>query len=533
MFSFTTASTTSVLLLSTLLTVASAQTSTQISTQASVTLDPKALDRFMAQEMKNHDVPGVGLAIVENGKIIYVHGYGVADVATGRPADGNTQFAIGSVTKSFTALGIMRLVDQGAVKLDTPVIRYLPEFRLSDPEATRTVTVRNLLTHTSGLTRDDTGLLDPDFTVAQVIASAAKTPLVGKPGKTYVYSNVNAILAGEIISRVSGRSWEAFTRDEILRPLGMAKTSFTEAAMKATGNFATPHTLDVLSGLKATPFYALGGRAAAGALNASPAEMARYLQFQLGNGKPLISQKSLNALHTRFIRSDDANVGGLIGRAAAQTAKAKGVKAPPALITNNGYAFFWGTETFQGQSVVEHGGNTDGFTANVSLLPGRRSGVVIMTNNEHADYFIEAVRQHVLQALLGTRPAQDTSAILQAQLRLLGADNVTRKAQIQAARGYKASAQELQALAGPYTSLVGGGAPQVTVTGQTLRLRADLQGVKFDLKLLPIGDNQFLSNSQPAIGSLLNFARAKSRQTVSLVTAFGNVPLGERTVKQK
>jgi CubicO group peptidase (beta-lactamase class C family) len=528
MFNFksTVRSTAAALLFAPLLTGASAQTSNPLS--------PKELDRFIAQEMKNYDVPGVGLAIVENGKIVYAHGYGVRDVVSKRPVDGNTQFAIGSVTKSFTALGVMRLVDKGLVKLDTPVIKYLPEFKLSDAQVTQTVTVRNLLTHTSGLARDDTGLLDPKFTVAQTIASAAKTPLVGKPGKVYSYSNVNAILAGEIIRRVSGKSWETFTRDEILKPLGMAKTTYTETAMRATGNFATPHAFDLLSGLKATPFYVLGGRAAAGAINASPAEMARYLQFHLGNGAPLITRKSLNAMHTRFIRSEDANVGGLIGQAAAQAAKAKGVVAPPALVTNNGYGFFLGTETFQGQPVVEHGGNTDGFTANIALLPGRRSGVVVMTNNEHADFFIEAVRQHVLQALARTRPAQDTSANLQAQLKLLGVDNVTRQAQVQAARSYKASAQDLQALAGTYTSVVGGTDTQVTVVdNRRLKLKAELQGVKLDLSLLPIGNNQFLSNSQPAVGSLMSFSSEKGKQTVALLSAFGTLPLGVRDLKQK
>jgi len=525
-FNSTAVSAVTVLLLSTLSTAAVAQTSNA--------LDPKALDRFIAQEMKNYDVPGVGLAIVENGKVVYAHGYGVRDVATGRPVDGNTQFAVGSVTKSFTALGIMRLVDRGLVKLDTPVIKYLPELKLKTAQATRTVTVRNLLTHTSGLARDDSGLLDPNFTVAQVIASAARTPLVGAPGKVYEYSNVNAILAGEIIHRVSSKSWETFTREEILRPLGMTKTNFTQAAMKATGNFATPHALDVLTGLKATPFYVLGGRAAAGAVNASPAEMARYLQFQLGSGAPLITQKSLNAMHTRFIRSDAANIGGTIGLVAAQTAKAKGATAPPVLVSDNGYGFFWGTETFQGQSVVEHGGNTDGFTANIALMPERRSGVVVMTNNEHADFFIEAVRQHVLQALADTEPTQDTSAILQAQLKLLGVDNVTRKAQIQAARTYRASTQKLQALTGSYAGQVGGSATQVKVVdNRYLNLNAELQGVKLKLNLLPIGNDQFLSNSQPAVGSLVSFSSQKGKQTVALTSAFGNLPLGQRVAAQQ
>lgn len=490
-------------------------------------IDPQALERFMAREMQNYGVPGVGLAIVEKGKIVYARGYGVKDVNTRRPVDADTQFAIGSVTKSFTALGIMRLVDKGLVKLDAPVLKYIPEFKLKDPVATRTVTVRNLLTHTTGLIRDDKGFSDPSYPLAQIIADAAKTPLAGKPGKVFIYSNVNAILAGEVIRRVSGRSWETYTRDEILKPLGMTQTDFTEAGMQRTGNFATPHALDILTGLKPTPFYVLGARAAAGAINSSPAEMAKYLRFQVGNGAPLVTRKSVIAMHTRFIRSEDASN----AEAITQAAIAKGVTPPPSLVTNNGYAFFWGTQLFRGQPVVEHGGNTDGFTANMSLLPLHGSGVLVMTNNERADYFIEAVRRHVLQLLTGTQPPLDTSANLQAQLKLLGVDNVTLKAQIEAARTIKVSAQSLQALAGSYTSAVGGTALQVSVVdGRTLNFKAELQGVNLDLELLPIGNNQFLSNSQPVIGYLFKFATQAGKQTISMVTGSGTLGLGQRTL---
>lgn len=508
--------------------------SIQASTKGS-RIDPQALDRFMVQEMENYGVPDVGLAIVENGKIVYVHGHGVRDARTRRPVDADTQFAIGSVTKSFTALGIMWLVEKGLVKLDAPVIRYIPEFRLKDPLATRTVTVRHLLTHTTGLARDDKGLSDPAYPFAQILADAARTPLLGKPGTVYSYSNVNAVLAGEIVRRVSGKSWEAYTRDAVLRPLGMTKTDFTQAAMQRTGNFAAPHALDILTGLKPTPFYVLGTRAAAGAINASPAEMAKYLQFQVGSGAPLVSRSSMIAMHTRFISNEDANVGGLIAQAVTQAAKAKGVTPPPSFVSNNGYAFYWGTEHFRGQPVVEHGGNTDGFTANVSMLPMHGSGVLMLTNNEHADYFIEAVRQHVLQLLTGTQPPLDTSANLQAQLKLLGVDNATHRAQLQAARTSKVSAQSLQAVAGSYTSAVGGSALQVKVVGgHSLNLKAELQGVGLDLQLLPVGNDQFLSNSQPAVGYLFRFATSGGKQTLSMVTASGTLPLGQRTpLKQK
>ena len=145
--------------------------------------DSAGLDTFITQMMKDYDVPGVGLAIVENGDITYTKGYGVRDVATAAPVTPDTQFSIGSVTKSFTALGMMVLVDEGLVDLDAPVTAYIPEFELSEPEATETVTVRNLLSHTTGLVRTDASSFDLSVTTEDIIAAAATTPLVGKPVK--------------------------------------------------------------------------------------------------------------------------------------------------------------------------------------------------------------------------------------------------------------------------------------------------------------------------------------------------------------
>ena len=516
----------SMLLLGTLLSVAEAG-------GASSPLDFDALDQFVAQEMKNYDVPGVSLAIVENGKIAYIHGYGVKDVVLRTPVDADTQFAIGSVTKSFTALGIMRLVDQGKVKLDAPVINYLPEFKLADPAATKTVTVRNLLTHTTGLARDDSYFFDPNVSEAKVIASAATTPLVGKPGKVFVYSNENAVLAGAVIERVSGQSWEAFTRQEILQPLGMNKTSFTQAAMKQTGNYASPNTYDVLRGLVPTPFYVLAGRAAAGAINSSAAELAKYLQYQLGDGVPLLTGASLRAMHTTFIQTDGGSVGAGLIASAKQVAQQKNICLALSPLSDSGYAFFLGTEKFQGHQIVEHGGNTNGFTANISMVPSQRSGVVILVDSEHADLFIEVVRWYVLQALLGTQPPLDTSAFLQSYYQVLGQDNATRRLHIQEARTYQPTAAELDTLIGTYPSK-GASPVQVRRSGShSLKLKASMQGITYDVTLVPLGKNRFIANSQPLIGGLIRFEQKGNRQSVALEGPLGNQPLGERQAKAR
>lgn len=494
-------------------------------------VDSQALDRFVAQEMKNYDVPGVSLAIVQQGKIVYVQGYGVRDLVSRRPVNPDTQFAIGSVTKSFTALGMMRLVDRGLIRLDTPVIHYLPEFKLASPEATKAVTIRNLLTHTSGLSRDDAGFSKPNISVAELVALASRTPLVGKPGQVFVYTNANTIIAGAVIQRVTGKSWERFTWDEILKPLGMYQTNFTLAAMRGTGNFSTPNTTDALRGLIATPYYVQGGRAAAGAINSSAADMARYVQYQVGSGAPLLNAQSFAAMHTTFIKTDAANEGPAMNQAVMQLAKQNGTTPAPSPLSGAGYGFYWGTERFQGREVVEHGGNTYGFTANVSLIPSRQSGVVVLVNKEHADSFIEAVRWHVLQALLGTQPPQDTSAMVQRQLRSLGQDREQQRAQAQAARTYLPTIAALKSLSGRYASTTGGPPVEVERSGRrSLLLRASLQGIALKLNLVPIGKNRFVSNNQPLYGTVFSFGQQGRQQNVALASPLGNVVLGQRGV---
>ena len=410
------------------------------------------LDTFVTQMMKDYDVPGVGLAIVEHGKITYTKGYGVRDVATRAPVTPDTAFPIGSVSKSFTALGMMVLVNEGLVDLDAPVTTYIPEFKLSSPESTKTVTVRNLLTHTTGLVRTDASTFDTSVTTEDIIRAAATTPLVGKPGETFVYSNVNAILAGEVIRRVSGESWETFTRERVLRPLEMDTATLTVAALKKQPNIAVPSILDVRRGaLQTTAYLTLGADAPAGAVNANAAEMARYVQFQVGDGAPLLSQETLGEMHLGQVAAPDFNLPG-VAAAQAHAAAKKPADVPPSLVTDEQYGFFWGVERFLGQTLVQHGGNVTGGTANVTLLPEKHAGVVILANADGANFFMEAVRLHVAELLLG-RSQPDVNATLQAQLKVVGQDNATLQADREAAHSYQPKAGELSALAGTYKSL--------------------------------------------------------------------------------
>ena len=482
------------------------------------------LDAFMTRMMKAYDVPGVGLAIVENGEISYVHGYGVRNVKTGSPVLPETQFAVGSVTKSFTALGIMVLVNEGLVDLDAPVVTYLPEFKLADPVSTQTVTVRNLLTQTTGLTRTDASTFDPTITTKDIIAAAATTPLVGKPGEQFVYSNVNAILAGAIIERVTGESWKTFTRARILTPLEMNTATLSIAELKKQRNVAQPHSLNVLEGVQPTDFLTLGADTPAGAVNANAAEMARYAQFQLENGAPLLSQVELSEMHQGQIAAPGFDVPSMIAAQARQVAS-KPSTTPPSLVTNEQYGFFWGIDHFLGHKLVQHGGNTTGFTANVTLLPEQRSGVVILANANAANYFMEAVRLHVAELLLG-RKSPDVNATLQTQLKVLHQDNASVRADMRAARSYQPKQGELAPFAGTYKSL--GSSKPTTVKvigGRKLELETGYQSVRFTAELLPLGKGRFMGAAEPLTGVVVKFDQGAKERTIELETIPGPVPL--------
>jgi CubicO group peptidase (beta-lactamase class C family) len=487
------------------------------------TLDTTALDVHISRLMQDYDVPGVGLAVVQQGQIVYTKGYGVRDVTTGAPVTPNTQFGIGSVTKSFTALGVMLLVQEGKIRLDDRVTKYIPVFKLSDPSATAKVTVRHVLSHTTGMGRNDAATVDPTLTRADLLKLAATVPLHSQPGERYEYSNLNTTVAGVLIERISGQSWEDFTRARIFTPLGMTTATLDVDTMQGTPDFARPHTIDVLKGNQPTSFQPFRSEAPAGAINASAAEMARYVQFQVGdgrvNGQQLLSPDLLAEMHRPQIARPDPN-DGLIA-----AAKAQGLPEPTSLITDTGYGFYWNTEDFQGHRLVWHNGVTAGFTALTMLIPETRGGVVILTNAMRASHFLNALRLHVAQLLLDITPQHDMDQIIQAQAKVLGQDNAIRQARLEAARSFKADPAQLESLSGEYQSLTGDKPSTVTVLdGRKLKANFSLQGTTLDTELIPYSAVGFLPNNDLLNGYTVIFKEVDSKTMLLL----NGIPLAQK-----
>ena len=185
---------------------------------------PADLDSYIAGVLRTFDVPGVSVAIVKDGKVVLAKGYGVRKLGDATAVDDRTLFGIASNTKVFTAIALGLLVEEGKVGWDTPVIRYLPWFRLSDPYVTRELTIRDLLVHRSGLGLGSGDLLwwpASTYTRPEIARRLKDLPLVTSFRSAYAYDNVLYLIAGEVIESVSGQSWEDFVSSRILKKVGM------------------------------------------------------------------------------------------------------------------------------------------------------------------------------------------------------------------------------------------------------------------------------------------------------------------------
>jgi len=189
-----------------------------------------ASDALTLRLMSTHNVPGAALALIKDGSIVLEKGYGFRDLAAQAPVTIATLFNIGSISKSFTALGVAQLVDQHQVDLDAPVIRYIPDLRLSDPLATQVVT---LLSQTSGLPADEQSPQQVPATRDGIVSEFASMPITAQPGTRFQYCSRSIVLAAYVLERITDQSWEAFTRTHIFAPLGMTSALCVSAFTRA------------------------------------------------------------------------------------------------------------------------------------------------------------------------------------------------------------------------------------------------------------------------------------------------------------
>lgn len=365
---------------------------------------PPEFEHRVEAAMHSRDVPGMAIAVVKNGSIVHARGYGVRRLGAADAVDADTIFPTGSTGKAVTAAALAILVDEGKLGWDDPVVDHLPEFRMYDAWVSREMTVRDLLLHRSGLGLGAGDLLYIPRTSrsrADIVRALRHIRPATSFRSGYAYDNILYIVAGEVVTRVSGQSWEHFVRDRIFRPLGMHTAVSDENDRFATANRVQPHArLDPrLRGLGAQQVLpereGLGQVAApAGGLSWSANDFARWMQVQLGRGA---------------LPGDGARV---YSEASAQEMWNPQVPMPirpyPSPIADitpqfSGYALGWQVQDYRGVKVLQHGGAVFGALAFVMLVPDHGLGIALMVNSEDVEV-LRGLGQELLDHYLELEP---------------------------------------------------------------------------------------------------------------------------------
>ena len=326
------------------------------------------LDAFVAKSMQAFKVPGIALAIVKNDSIVYAKGYGTRTAGKSEPVDANTIFAIGSSSKAFTAALIAMAVDEGKMKWDEKVSAYLAGFQLHDSYASRDLTVRDALSHRSGLARGDFAWYLSGFPRQEILRRVRYLEPSWGFRSTFGYQNIMFLAAGEAVAAAQGRSWDDQVKAKLFTPLGMTSSSTSVRELAGKANVATPHA-DWNDTVRTIEYKNIDNIAPAGSINSSVRDMAQWVRLQLGRGKygaqQLISSGNLNEMWLPNIQI----------RLEGPTAR---FMAPAANLA--AYGMGWFLQDFNGRLAVHHGGNIDGMSAMVAMLPDEQLGVVILTN---------------------------------------------------------------------------------------------------------------------------------------------------------
>ncbi|HEX7981152.1 MAG TPA: serine hydrolase [Gemmatimonadaceae bacterium] len=359
-------------------------------------------DAYVERVLKTFDVPGAAVAIVKDGRIVLARGYGVRQLGHSERVDADTRFGIASNTKLFTATALALLVEQGKLEWDDPVIRYLPDFAMYDPYVTRELTVRDLLVHRSGLGLGAGDLLWwPTSTYDR--AEIARRLRFIKPATSfrsaYAYDNVLYLVAGQLIEKLSGMSWEEFVRTRILVPVGMTSSTVRHADAAGGGNVATTHA-EMNGVVRAIAPMTSDNTNPAGGVNSTATDMARWMIVQMDSGR--IATATAGAPERRlFSPASTRELWSIV------TPLRPGGPARPGfehLRPNiNGYALGLVVSDYRGHLRLQHSGGLPGYVSLVTMIPGKRLGVAVLTNQE-SGYAFDAITYHAIDALLGVTP---------------------------------------------------------------------------------------------------------------------------------
>jgi len=352
-------------------------------------------DDYVNKALKEWEVPGVAIAIVKGDQVVLAKGYGVRKLGEPAPVDERTLFAIGSSSKAFTAAAVAMLVDEGKVKWDDPVTKYLPGFQMYDPYVTRELTVRDLLTHRSGLQRGDFLWYGTELDRDEILRRARLLKPTWSLRSTFGYQNIMFLAAGQLVAKVSGKSWDEFIQQRIFVPLAMNSSSTSINALKTAADVATPHAR-VDAKVQVIPWRNIDNIAPAGSINSNVVDMAQWVRLQLNQGT-LQTQRLFSPAVAKEMHASQTVI---------RFEPPYAMFYPDAHFLN--YGLGWFLSDYRGRKVVEHGGAIDGMRGQVALMPEEKLGLVVLGNMNGSGLPV-ALMYRIFDAFLAA-PPRDWSA---------------------------------------------------------------------------------------------------------------------------
>ena len=354
---------------------------------------PAELDRYISKALADWQVPGLAIAVVRNDSILVMKGYGVRRLGSAEPVDEHTGFDIASLAKSFTATAAAVLVDRGRLRWDDPVQRHLPDLVLPTPELTANATVRDFLSHRSGLEPANMMWVLTAVDRAELLRRVRHLR-VGAPLRTsFLYSNVGYTVAGEAAAAAAGTTFEELLRDVVITPLRLRETTWSSEQAAGLDNVASPHA--TIAG-RQQPIRREPQRhstAPAGAVQSSASDLAQWMRFHLAlgvlDGTRFVSESAMREMQTAQVSAP----------------------TPPAMRTARlvedsivGYGLGLQVMDYRGHPMRWHTGNGDGQLAYLALLPRDRLGVVVLVNTWSAPSIHTALLSRILDTYLGYEP---------------------------------------------------------------------------------------------------------------------------------
>jgi CubicO group peptidase (beta-lactamase class C family) len=387
---------------------------------------PPNIDAVVEQARKSFDVPGIAVAIVKDGRVVLSKGYGVRKLGDPAPVTPRSLFRIASNTKAFTTAALAMLVDEGKLRWDDRVVDHMPSFQMWDPYVTREMTVRDLLTHRSGLGLGAGDLMfwpATDFTRDEIIRRIRFLKPVTSFRSRYAYDNLLYLVAGQMFPLIAGKTWEQFIQERIFNPLGMSHTNTSTPALIAASDAAAPHALadGKLVALAQTDH---DNNAPAGSINSCVEDLAKWMLLQLDRGGKLFSaarSKEMWSGQTILPISDPP----------------KG--SPPAFAAVqpqfNAYGLGWMLRDYRGRKMVYHTGTLAGYVSRTTLIPDLNLGIVVLTNAEESGAHA-AIAYSVVDRYLGA-PATDWVAAFKELSRIETAEGAAEERRAAGSRDAK------------------------------------------------------------------------------------------------